>query len=92
MSLLASHGLDQAAGVRLCNARSVTLDDGRQSRFEAIDPIAGIRGLAASATHAILVHEGRMLSGMALLCKASGTARRAASLRNSKFLCEHCDP
>ena len=57
MQVLASHGLDQAAGVRLCNAKRVAWDDGSLHPFEAIDPTSGVRGLAAAATHAVVVND-----------------------------------
>jgi len=64
----------------------VTWDDGALHPFEAIDPVAGVRGLASGATHAIVVNDAAgTLVGLALLCRASGASRRAASLRNSHF-------
>ena len=88
MALLEANGLTQEAGVRLCNAKTVALEDGSQRRFEAIAPQGGVRGLASGATHAVVVHAGGALAGLALLCTASGASRRAASLRNSHFFDE----
>ena len=84
MAMLAEQGLDQAASVRLCNAKPMLLPDGSWKRFEAIDTKGGLRGLARGATHAVLQKDGGELVGLALLCKA-GASRYAASLRNSAF-------
>jgi histone H4 len=89
LALLAREGLDQSAGNRLCNAKRVTLLDGTERPFEAIDAKGGIGVLAASATHAVLARRQGRLEGVALLCKApTAPPRRAASLRNSAFFDE----
>ena len=85
MALLEANGVNQEAGVRLCNQKQVTLNDGSQIRFEAIARHSGIRGLAAGATHAIVVKDSGRVVGLALLCVASGQLQRAASLTNSSF-------
>ena len=85
MVMLAEHGLDQAASVRLCNAKPMLLADGTWKRFEAIDSKGGLRGLVRGATHAILQKDDGAVVGLALLCKAAGASQYAASLRNSAF-------